>query len=60
MSDLIYMDNAATTFPNPPGVLEEAVQFYQKYGVNPGRSGTDLAQEAEAMVAKTRTTLTSF
>lgn len=60
MSDLIYMDNAATTFPKPPGVLEDALAFYQKYGVNPGRSGTDLAQEAEAMVAEARTSLTSF
>ena len=60
MSDLIYMDNAATTFPKPPGVLEDALAFYQKYGVNPGRSGTDLAQEAEAMVAEARASLTSF
>ena len=60
MNDLIYMDNAATTFPKPPGVLEEALAFYQKYGVNPGRSGTDLAQEAEAMVAEARKSMTSF
>lgn len=60
MSDLIYMDNAATTFPKPAGVLEDALAFYQTYGVNPGRSGTDLAQEAEAMVAEARRSLTSF
>ena len=52
MSHLIYMDNAATTFPKPPNVLEDALAFYRKYGVNPGRSGTDLAREAEAMVAE--------
>jgi len=60
MSDLIYMDNAATTYPKPPGILEDALAFYQKYGVNPGRSGTDLAQQAEAMVAEARQSLTSF
>jgi cysteine desulfurase / selenocysteine lyase len=60
MSDLIYMDNAATTFPKPPGILEDALAFYQRCGVNPGRSGTDLAQEAEAMVAEARTSLASF
>ena len=60
MANLIYMDNAATTFPKPAGVLEEALTFYQTYGVNPGRSGTGLAQEAEAMVAKAREALTSF
>lgn len=60
MSDLIYMDNAATTFPKPSGVLEDALDLYLKYGVNPGRSGTDLAQEAESVVAEARKTLTSF
>ena len=60
MSHLIYMDNAATTFPKPPNVLEDALAFYRKYGVNPGRSGTDLAREAEAMVAETRASLASF
>ena len=54
------MDNAATTFPKPPNVLEDALAFYRKYGVNPGRSGTDLAREAEAMVAETRASLASF
>ncbi len=60
MSHLIYMDNAATTFPKPPTVLEDALAFYRKYGVNPGRSGTDLAREAEDMVAETRASLASF
>ena len=60
MSHLIYMDNAATTFPKPPNVLEDALAFYRKYGVNPGRSGMDLAREAEAMVAEARASLASF
>jgi cysteine desulfurase/selenocysteine lyase len=54
------LDNAATTFPKPSGILESALEFYQKYGVNPGRSGTDLAQEAEAMVAEARKSFASF
>ena len=60
MHDFIYMDNAATTFPKPPGVLEEALDFYRKFGVSPGRSGTDLAQEAEGLVAETRCAMASF
>ncbi|MDA0710261.1 MAG: aminotransferase class V-fold PLP-dependent enzyme [bacterium] len=60
MNDFIYMDNAATTFPKPPGVLEDALKFYQAYGVNPGRSGSDLAQEAEGLVSEARKSLTSF
>ncbi|MCZ6633081.1 MAG: aminotransferase class V-fold PLP-dependent enzyme [bacterium] len=60
MDELIYMDNAATAFPKPPEVLQNALDFYQTYGVNPGRSGTDLALEAEAMVTEARKTLAAF
>jgi cysteine desulfurase family protein len=57
---LIYCDNAATTFPKPPEVLAFATEWYGQYGVNPGRSGTDLAIEAEGMVRNTRERLTRF
>lgn len=60
MPDLIYCDNAATTFPKPPEVMTFATDWYARYGVNPGRSGTDLAVEAEAMVRKTRERLARF
>ncbi|HAA76954.1 TPA: cysteine desulfurase [Candidatus Latescibacteria bacterium] len=60
MPNLIYCDNAATTFPKPPEVMEKATEWYTKYGVNPGRSGTDLAIEAEEMVRNTRTRLSQF
>ena len=60
MPNLIYCDNAATTFPKPPEVMEKATAWYTKYGVNPGRSGTDLAIEAEEMVRNTRTRLSQF
>ena len=52
--ELIYCDNAATTFPKPPEVMSFATEWYAQYGVNPGRSGTDLALEAEQMVNSTR------
>ncbi len=57
---IIYCDNAATTFPKPPEVLAFATDWYGRFGVNPGRSGTDLAIEAEGMVSKTREQLTRF
>ena len=60
MPELIYCDNAATTFPKPPEVMAFATDWYARYGVNPGRSGTDLAVEAEEMVRKTRERLTAF
>ena len=47
MSDLVYLDNAATTFPKPPEVIQFMCDFYQTRGVNPGRTGFDLALEAE-------------
>ena len=58
--ELIYCDNAATTFPKPPEVMAFATDWYSRYGVNPGRSGTDLAVEAEGMVRNTRTRLAKF
>jgi len=58
--ELIYCDNAATTFPKPPEVMAFATDWYSRYGVNPGRSGTDLAVEAEGMVRKTRIRLAKF
>ncbi|OGL46179.1 MAG: cysteine desulfurase, partial [Candidatus Schekmanbacteria bacterium RBG_13_48_7] len=57
---MIYLDNAATSFPKPPEVLEFIYEFYRTHGVNPGRSGYDLSLEAEQMVFETRKLLTEF
>ena len=53
----IYLDNAATTFPKPPGVLAHMIEAYQRIGVSPGRGSYDLAVEAEDFVTKTRARL---
>ena len=42
MEKIIYLDNAATSFPKPQEVYDFMMDFYQKHGVNPGRSGYDL------------------
>jgi cysteine desulfurase / selenocysteine lyase len=60
MSDLIYLDNAATAFPKPPVVIETMSEFYRHYGVNPGRSGYDLAVEAGLMLDGARRLLDRF
>lgn len=60
MSDLIYLDNAATAFPKPPEVLDYMTSFYSEYGVNPGRSGYDLSIEAGLIIDETRRTLDAF
>ena len=51
---LIYLDNAATTFPKPGGVLANMVEIYQRMGVSPGRGSYDLAFEAEDLVDAAR------
>jgi len=60
MSDLIYLDNGATSFPKPEEVYVYMDSFYRRFGVNPGRSGYDLCMEAGAVVDETRKMLTAF
>jgi cysteine desulfurase family protein len=60
MSDFVYLDNAATTFPKPAEVIRFMTDFYASHGVNPGRTGFDLALEAEAVLADSRKALCSF
>ncbi len=60
MSKIIYLDNAATSFPKPEEVYEFMDTFYRNFGVNPGRSGYDLCLEAGEIVENTRKMLTNF
>jgi cysteine desulfurase/selenocysteine lyase len=60
MEPLIYIDNAATSYPKPEPVYTFMDQFYRRAGVNPGRSGYDLCIEAGQLVEDTRRQLASF
>jgi len=60
MEEIIYLDNAATSFPKPDAVHDAVREFYSKYGVNPGRTGCDLAINAEQMIHTTRIRLSAF
>lgn len=60
MDDLIYLDNAATAWPKPDSVYEFMIDNYRRLGVNPGRSGFDLAIEAGYIVEDLRLRLTRF
>jgi cysteine desulfurase/selenocysteine lyase len=60
MSNMIYLDNSATTFPKPDVVYDFMCDFYRKHGVNPGRSGFDAAIETEEVVQETRKMLTGL
>lgn len=57
---IIYLDNAATTFPKPREVLQQALDAYARFGVNPGRSGYDLCMVAGDLVFETRKALAAF
>jgi cysteine desulfurase / selenocysteine lyase len=51
---VIYLDNAATSFPKAPGVIEAISGFLATTAANPGRSGHALAMGAQAVVTSTR------
>lgn len=57
---IVYLDNAATTYPKPVEILESALTAYEHFGVNPGRSGYDLCVAAGDLVVQTRRELTRF
>lgn len=51
---MIYLDNAATSFPKPEKVYEEVLKAMKEYGANPGRSGHKLALKAGRGIYETR------
>ena len=51
---MIYFDNAATSWPKPPGVAEAMVHFVNDVGANPGRAGHRLAVESGRIVYSAR------
>lgn len=57
---LIYLDNAATSFPKPDDVYEFMELVYRYAGVNPGRSGFDLCRIAGDLIDETRELLCRF
>ena len=60
MTDIIYLDNGATSFPKPEEVYVAMDRFFRRAGVNPGRSGYDLCIEAGELLEDTRALLTRF
>jgi cysteine desulfurase family protein len=60
MSNLIFLDNGATSYPKPEEVYTFMDHFYRNFGVNPGRSGYDLCMETGELVEETRAMITKF
>ena len=51
---MIYLDNAATTFPKPPSVYESVMRAMTVYGANPGRGSHKMAIEGARIMYETR------
>ncbi len=51
---MIYFDNAATSWPKPPGVAAAMVRFMEEVGANPGRAAHRLAVESGRIVYRAR------
>ena len=57
---MIYLDNAATTFPKPSDVTEAMVSFMTHVGANPGRSAHTLSIESATVMFQCRKALSKL
>lgn len=51
---MIYLDNAATSFPKPSEVYEEVLNCMRNYAANPGRGSHDMSIKAALKIMETR------
>jgi len=51
---MIYLDNAATSFPKPPEVVRAVTGFFERAGACPGRGAYAMARHAGELVDGTR------
>ena len=54
MSDVIYFDNAATTYPKPESVIMSAIDCMKNYCGNPGRGSHPIAMKSAERVFEAR------
>ncbi|NLX76718.1 MAG: aminotransferase class V-fold PLP-dependent enzyme [Clostridiaceae bacterium] len=57
---MIYLDNAATSWPKPPQVIQAMLDILKRGCANPGRSAHAMARQAEDVVLNTRETIARF
>ena len=57
---MIYLDNAATSFPKAPGVVDAVTNFMTKVGANAGRGSHRLAREASHLLFDVRERCAAF
>jgi cysteine desulfurase family protein len=51
---MIYLDNAATTFPKPSEVYNSVLSCMKNYAANPGRGSHDMSIQAAMKIMETR------
>ncbi|MDT8443467.1 MAG: aminotransferase class V-fold PLP-dependent enzyme [Desulfuromonadales bacterium] len=56
----IYLDNAATSFPKPPQVIEAVERTLRQNAANPGRGGHQLSLQAGRLVMECREAVARF
>lgn len=54
---MMYLDNAATSWPKPESVYREMDAFLRNWGANPGRAGHRMAVEAGRVIHDARSRL---
>lgn len=57
---MVYLDNAATTWPKPESVYSTVYSFMQSSCANPGRSAHQMARVSSNLVMKTREALAAL
>ncbi len=57
---MIYLDNAATSWPKPPTVVQAVADFIKRGCANPGRSAHAMARMADEAVMHTREIIAGF
>ena len=57
---MVYLDNAATTYPKPPSVISKSSYAMVNYGANPGRAGHRLSMETAEAVFEARQQCAEF
>ncbi len=57
---MIYLDNAATSYPKPQNVINSVCNSLFFYGANPGRSGHEMSVKTSEKIYKTRSIINEF
>ena len=57
---MIYLDNAATTYPKPEEVYEKMDMLTREMSVNAGRGSYELARKATDVINGTRAKIAEF